>query len=284
MFAVTSIDERVREYLDEPGSDLPVFDRTALQIHQESAKPDPDTDKIITYIVQDQVLAAEVLKVANSPFFRGIKKLSRIQDAVVRIGLREVVNCVMMATQRKNYASRNPFVQQYTTVLWKHSVACAFGAQWLVRRSGYEDLAPEAFISGLIHDVGKLLVLKALVSVGEKDKAAPRITKTAADEFLDTLHPEYGFLLLERWNLPESYSIVCRDHHRPDYDTTNILLVAVRLANEVCRKLGIGLREEKDLVLVTCSESGLLGLSDIALAELEIAMEDYIARNEVHST
>lgn len=281
MFEIASIHDRVREFLDEPGGDLPVFDRTALLVHQEATKADPDTDKVISYIVQDQVLVAEVLKVANSSFFRGIKKISRIQDAVVRIGLREVVNCVMMATQRKNYSSRNPFVQQYTSILWKHSVACAFGAQWLAKRCNYAELAPEAFIAGLIHDVGKLLVLKALVSVGEKDKDAPRITRTAADEFLDTMHPECGFLLLEKWNLPESYCDVCRNHHRSDYDATNIMLIVVRMANLVCRKIGIGLREDRDLVLVTSSEAGVLGLSDIALAELEIAMEDHVANAEI---
>lgn len=281
MFEVASIYDRVREYMEEPGSDLPVFDRTALLVHQEASKEDPDTDKVVSLIVQDQVLVAEVLKVANSSFFRGIKKVSRIQDAVVRIGLREVVNCVMMATQRKNYASRNPFVQQYTNTLWKHSVACAFGAQWLARRCGHDELVPEAFIAGLIHDVGKLLVLKALVSVGERDRNAPRITKTAADEFVDTLHPECGFMLLEKWNLPEPYCVVCRDHHRHDYDTANILLILVRLANLVCRKLGIGLNQDSELVLVTCSEAGLLGLGDITLAELEIAVEDHIAKAEI---
>ncbi len=281
MFEVASIHDRVREFLDEPGSDLPVFDRTALLIHQEATKDDPDTDKVITYIAQDQILVAEVLKVANSSFFRGIKKISRIQDAVIRIGLREVVNSVMMATQRKNYSSRNPFVQQYTATMWKHSVACAYGAQWLAKRCNHPDLAPEAFIAGLIHDVGKLLVLKALVSVGEKDKDAPRITKTAADEFVDTMHPECGFLLLEKWNLPETYCHVCRDHHRRDYDPGNILLVMVRLANLVCRKIGIGLRTDPDMILVTSTEAGILGLSDITLAELEIAMEDHVTNAEI---
>lgn len=68
MFEIASIHDRVREYLAEPGSDLPVFDRTALLIHQEAAKDDPDTDKVISHITQDQILVAEVLKVANSSF------------------------------------------------------------------------------------------------------------------------------------------------------------------------------------------------------------------------
>lgn len=280
MFAIISIDERIKEYLSEPGSELPIFDRTAFQIQQEASKTDPDQDRIINFIIQDQILAAEVLKVANSPFFRGISKVGRIQDAVLRLGLNEIVNCVMMVTQRRNYATRNPFVQQYMTALWRHSLACAFGAQWLVRKCGYPDLAPEAFIAGLTHDVGKLLVLKALVSVVEKDREAPKITKAAADEFLATLHPQCGYLLMEKWNLPESYALICRDHHRPDFDEANILLVAVRMANEVCHKLGIGLYEAKDLVLAICNEAGILGLSDITLAEMEIAVEEYLVRIE----
>lgn len=280
MLDAVSIKERVYDYLNNPESELPVFDRTALAVHQEAAKKDPDTDKIVSLIAQDQVLAAEVLKAANAPFFQGIKKISKIHDAVVRIGLSEVVNCVMLATQRKNYISRNPFVQQYAAELWKHSMACAYGAQWVVRRCGYPELAPEAFIAGLIHDVGKLLVLKALVATGEQGSSAPRITKAAADEFMDTLHPTAGAELLEKWNLPETYCSVCRDHHRADYDFTNMVLVAVSLANKVCMKLGIGLRRDPDLILVTTSEAGLLSLTDIVLAELEIGMEDYVAQSD----
>jgi HD-like signal output (HDOD) protein len=89
------------------------------------------------------------------------------------------------------------------------------------------------------------------------------------------------FLLLEKWNLPETYCHVCRDHHRRDYDAGNKLLVMVRLANLVCRKLGIGLRTDPDLILVTSTEAGILGLSDITLAELEIAMEDHVATAEI---
>ena len=52
-----------------------------------------------------------------------------------------------------------------------------------------------------------------------------------ADEFLDALHTEYGARLLRKWNLPEIYCEVCQEHHQARYDTSNILLVAVRLAN-----------------------------------------------------
>lgn len=281
MFATTSITDRIQSFLEEHHSDLPVFDRTAMLVHQEASRPDPDTNKVLSYISQDQILTADILKIANSSFFQGLKKISRIQDALVRIGLREIVNCVLISTQRKNYNSDNPFVQEYTTVLWRHSLACAFAAQWLSKRGGHPDLAPEAFIAGLLHDVGKLPVLKALVDVGAQDLDAPRLTRAVADEFLNSIHMDTGYELLLKWGLPDFYAVICRDHHRFDYDPTNILLVIVRLANLTCRKMGIGLHEEKDLVLATCSEAGVLGFSDIVLAELEIAVEDYLLHNKL---
>lgn len=280
MIEVLSVNERIQKYLNEPVWNLPVFDRGARLVGQEAAKPQPDGERMVQCILQDQVLTAEVLSLANASFFQGIKKIGHIQEAMTRIGLPGVMACVTAAAERKATNLKSAFVQQYMTNLWRHSVACAYGAQWLVRRCDREDLVMDAFIAGLLHDVGKLLVLKALISVMENDKDTIRLTKIVADEFLDAMHAEYGFSLLKKWNLPEIYCDVCKDHHLPRYDTSNTLLVAVRLANHACRKLGFGIHQDKNLQLETCLEASVLGLSDIALAELEIAIEDYVARNE----
>lgn len=279
MFEISSIDERIQEYLEEPAWNLPVFDRGARLVQQEASRPNPNAEKLTQCILQDQVLTAEVLSLANAPFFHGIKKVEHIQEVVARVGLRGVLDCVTAAIHRKASNTKSSFVQQYMTNLWKHSAACAYGAQWLVRRCGWEELVVEAYIAGLLHDVGKLLVLKAIISVMEKDKDTIRLTKIVADEFLDALHTEYGARLLRKWNLPEIYCEVCQEHHQARYDTSNILLVAVRLANSACSKLGFGVREDREIQLETSLEASVLGLSDITLAELEIALEDYIARN-----
>lgn len=280
MIEVLSINERIQGYLKEPAWNLPIFDRGVRLVRQEVAKPQPDGEKIVQCILQDQILTAEVLSLANASFFQGIKKIAHVQDAVTRIGLPGVIACISTAVEQRANNTKSSFVQQYMTNLWRHSVACAYGAQWLVRRCDREDLVMDAFIAGLLHDIGKLLVLKALVSVMEKDKDTIRLTKVVADEFLDAMHAEYGDSLLKKWYLPEPYCEVCRNHHLPRYDTANTLLVAVRLANHACRKLGYGIHHDKELQLETCLEASVLGLSDIALAELEIAMEDYVARNE----
>lgn len=277
MIEVLSVNERVQQYLNEPVWNLPVFDRNARLVRQEAEKSRPDGEKMVQCILQDQVLTAEVLSLANASFFQGIKKIGHIQEAIARIGLPGVMECVTAAAERTTN-TESAFVRQYMTDLWRHSVVCGYGAQWLVRRCGREDLVMDAYIAGLLHDMGKLLVLKALISVIENDKDTIRLTKVVADEFLDAMHAEYGFSLLSKWNLPEAYCDICKNHHLTRYDTTNTLLTAVRLANQACCKLGFGIHHDKDLQLETSLEASVLSLSDIALAELEIAMEDYVAR------
>jgi hypothetical protein len=63
-------------------------------------------------------------------------------------------------------------------------------------------------------------------------------------------------------------------HHRAEFDTGNILLTVVRLANETCRKVGKDIMEHPEIALIACPEVQVLGVKEITLAELEIVVED----------
>ena len=64
------------------------------------------------------------------------------------------------------------------------------------------------------------------------------------------------------------------DHHAEELDTQNIVTALVKLANKGCRKAGLGLVQNPDLVLPTTGEAQFLGIDEIALAEFEIMLED----------
>lgn len=269
-----SIDDLVRQIINKNKKDLPVFSKVAMKVQQEFLKSnDPDVDNVIALIKRDQSLAADVIARANSAFFKGISRVITIKEAAIRLGLTELANCVMMATQSVNYNSKDKFSQQYMTAMWKHSIAVATGSQWIVQRCGYPELVNKAFLSGLMHDIGKLLVLKAFEVLQGMKGQKTKLSITAKREFLNVLHTEYGFELMAQWNLPEEYCIVCRDHHNEEIDEDNILLLATRLANLACNKIGIGINKDSSIVLVTSSEANIFNLSEIALAELEIALE-----------
>lgn len=82
------------------------------------------------------------------------------------------------------------------------------------------------------------------------------------------MHAQQGHVLATKWNLPDEYRAVVRDHHREPCDANNILLLFVRLVDQVCEKIGVGLHGDPHIAL---------GLGEVALAELEILLEDSAA-------
>ena len=88
------------------------------------------------------------------------------------------------------------------------------------------------------------------------------------------MHVEEGLRLFDEWSLPELYKEVVADHHADDLDSQNIVVALVKLANKSCRKVGLGLKKQADIVLPTTREAQFLGISEIALAEMEIMLED----------
>ncbi len=262
------------EYLATKDIQLPIFDRTAMQIQDELTKPEPDTRTIESLIVKDQTLTSQVLKVANSSFYKGLAEVTTVRSAIVRLGIKEVANMVTLIAHRGYFKARDPLLRQRMNDLWRHSIACAIGAKWLAEKSGFDVPSNEAFFAGLLHDVGKLFI----VTVLEKLKKAKDLnclpSEALIDEIIASLHGKHGYAIMRNWNLPEKYCLIARDHHAEDFDTDNVLLCLVRQANMTCHKIGVGLRSDVDLVLSATREAGLLGMTDMDMARLEIHLED----------
>jgi HD-like signal output (HDOD) protein len=88
------------------------------------------------------------------------------------------------------------------------------------------------------------------------------------------MHNESGYQLMQKWNLPEIYCSIVRDHHQEQADTSSVLLSLVRVVDNACRKLGLGGPPEPNLMLAATAEAQGMGIKEILLAELEILIED----------
>jgi HD-like signal output (HDOD) protein len=253
---------------------LPAFNATALGIQREVAKEEPDSRLIEKLIVSDQSLTGEVLRVSNSSFYKGLTQVATVRDAIIRMGNIEVSNIVSMVALQHNFRSKNKSIHEIMGKLWRHSVGCAIGANWLARQTGFQALAHETFIAGLLHDVGKLYVLKVIDDMKASGEIKDLPSDTVIDELMQQLHTDQGYTILSNWNLPEKYCRVARDHHLAELDSTNLLLVMVRMANQVCHKMGIGLIEDPAIVLMESREAAQLQLSEMDLARLEVRLED----------
>ncbi len=268
-----SIIDIIKQQLKKDDS-LPVLNPKALKIQGEATKSDPDFNVLARMIRMDPTLTSQVLKTANSPFYRGLGDVETIKDALVRLGQNTMVNIIMKVIHQQNFTSSNPLIRSYQKRLWSHSVSCAIGSLWTAKYLSMEELIPKAFIAGLLHDMGKLYLLTALEKILASKTAGFKPTPQLIEKILDNLHSVLGFSLLTKWYLPEQYRLIARDHHAQEYDRSDMLLVIVRLVNNVCIKMEKNDPQADLSGIVSSREADLLGIPEIGVAELEIALED----------
>ena len=273
MAAPISLLDVINRYIAADTLSLPVFNNAAVRLQMELVKPEPDLRVIEQVITSDQALSSQVLKIANSAFYRGLVEACTVRAAIIRLGMREIGRIVLMAASEQHFRSRDRTIALVMKKLWQHSVGCAYGTAWLARRRDCGVEQSQAFFAGLFHDVGKLFVLMVIEQIKRKNKSL-KLTDSLLMEAMNRLHAREGSRLLTRWNMPGHLHVIARDHHNAEIDAQNRLLVLVRMANLVCRKLGIGLAEDGSLLLAATPEANLLGLTGTDLAELEGALED----------
>ncbi len=268
--------ELINTHLEKNVQDLPVFDSVAVKLQQMLARRDFHINDISDLISEDQSLAGQVLKMANSSYYSGLSEVATIKEAIIRLGAQEVANITMMTSQLEYYKSDNEIINHYMQLLWSHTISCAAGAKWLAKKSGYPDLAPEAFMGGLLHDIGKLALLKILGDIHRNHETRAALSKALINEILDGMHEDVGFRLLQSWSLPTTYCLIALNHHKIDFDGNDILLIIVRLADLACKKVGKSLAPDPNTTLISSPEALFLEVKEIILAELEIIVEDAV--------
>ena len=273
MTAPISLIDAINQCVESGEISLPVFNANAARIQQELVKKEPDLEVVEKIINSDQALAGGVLKIANSAFYRGLAEVGTVRSATTRLGTKEIGRVVLLAASKQYFMSADKTINLLMKSLWQHAVGCAYGAVWLAKRHTYGVDQSEAFFAGLFHDVGKLLILVVVEQVKRKNSTL-QITDALLMEAMANLHAQEGSKLLKQWNIPEKLCVVARDHDSAEVDDKNYLLLLVRMANLACHKLGIGLKKDTTLILPATFEAHLLNLSEIDLAELEIALED----------
>ncbi len=272
-----SLIDLVEDRLDRKDFDPPIFNQVALKLQQLITKGDYSLADIAKIIYRDQGLASDVLKIANSVFYSGIRPAKTIQDATVRLGTKAIYNLVTALTQKQLYRTRNKKYGRWATPLWSHSLGVAIAARWLALNLRRRQLADEAFMAGLLHDIGKLVLLKVLEDLDDPKTTPEGISADLVDEILETMHAYHGERLMRRINIPDVYCEVAGMHHDPGIDPENAILNLARLGNLACRKLGIGLKHQPELRLDTTTESINLNANDHILDGLLEQLKEYNA-------
>jgi putative nucleotidyltransferase with HDIG domain len=176
-----------------------------------------NSEKVAELIRVDPGLTADVLRVCNSAHFSGSYRAETLVEAIMRLGLREVYRVVMNVITSPIMSSFSTGHGREETNLWNHSLAVATGAKALAADKGVN--VELAFTTGLIHDIGKIVVTDAakgdygqlIQEAAEKKRSVPSIEK----EKFGMDHAEVGGRLLSRWNFSPNVIAAVRFHHNP---------------------------------------------------------------------
>lgn len=253
--------------------DLPVFHPIALRMVHLLADTNFVIDDLVSTANDDQVLVGQIIKMANSNVYSGRAKIETIKEALVRLGAYHVSNLAMASSQASLHASKNDFVNGVMQELWFHSHACAIGSRWVAMNTGHRNIAEQAYLAGLTHDVGKLHLLKALERLTDGGMAQAALERGLLLEIFDEMHVEQGKSLMAHWNMPAIYRDVAARHHQAfasgDLGPDNLVLAIVRLVNITTRKRELSISTERsDIPILEQPEAKLLKLTDLQMMEL----------------
>jgi HD-like signal output (HDOD) protein len=270
-----SLLDRIIQLIDSGNLKLPVYDPVALKLQEAIASKTEDILEIEQLIMSDQAAAAEVLRAANSPFFCGLSPVRTIRNAIVRLGTQQMRRLVILVSERAKYKAHHPDLQGMLIELWRHASTTALASQWLSKRLRSTGIEEICFIGGLLHDIGKLIILRAVDEIRESEGDVSPLKRDVLDSILQTAHCGLGYKLLMGWNVPPIYCQIARDHHSEGL-SEDLPLAIVRLANEGSRKLGLGLDPNPSIVLSEIPEASMLKVGEKLLSELESMIEEHL--------
>ncbi|MCC7010989.1 MAG: HDOD domain-containing protein [Planctomycetes bacterium] len=227
--------ERLAQRVAQGRFELPRLAPTSSAAIALAERPSVEIKQLVETISHDPLLTSEMLRVANSAMYSTQNPAGTLQQAVMRIGLRSVHGVALTAAVRSSIGNHEG-VRVYSEEVWRQSQSAARIARALGVALGFE--AEEAHVIGLLHDVGKIVVLDLIES---ETRGGARLSSACVAQCLFRLHETAGAALAKAWRLPEALASVAGRHHDFQGNSSHPRQAALAyLAQELDLRLSIG--------------------------------------------
>jgi putative nucleotidyltransferase with HDIG domain len=200
---------------------IPQLPSSAQRAFQLATDPNAEVRAFVDVIEGDEALSARVIKIANSVYFERGKSSKTVAEAASIIGLNELRSLLASSGLFELFPSRNPL----RPLLWRHDIAVGIVARELATRSGLANPAT-TFLAGLLHDIGKLLLLERASDLF--NKVITNVKKSGCEFFqaeLDIIpfdHSDIGLLIAERWSFDNQLRDTIKNHHQDFASLTTV--------------------------------------------------------------
>ncbi len=237
---------------------MPPLPRTPQRVLERLRNRNCDFARVADDIAEDQVVAAAVLRAVNSPFYRGAHEITSLQLAVARLGANALRTLMMHEALRATTFLQKSGSRQMADLIWRRSLSSACIMSGLSRFTDVNE--EDAWLSGLLHDVGNVVVLRVLH--GQRGFVDTGIDVDTFEYLCFECHQEFGELIADAWSLPPRLKALLSSHHvHPSADdplrTERLMLQLTDMINAM---LGYAPAASYDLLATRAARE--LGLSE----------------------
>lgn len=203
---------------------LPTLPEAALQVREIAESEDSSIIDLVKVISNDTALSARLIRVCNSPLFRGGRAIENLNMAVSRLGMAYTSNLAMGLAMEQMFQATSDMIDKRLRATWQRSTEVAGVCHVLAQH--YTKLKPEqATLAGLVHLIGVLPILRY---VEDQDT---QISSIMLDNVIDEIHPKIGSQILKKWDFPPELQQVPLEYARfqrevPTADYADLVMVA----------------------------------------------------------
>lgn len=236
--------------------ELPASPQIVNSVMKLASDPDADVNKMEKLLAADPSLSAKLLKLSNSTFYGQRKSVSTLKQAIIIIGFYSLRSLVVAASIHSLYGNKRG--NNTLETLWKHSLATAMTCRLVANKINHKH-PEEAFMGGLLHDIGKMVMIQkvgrdyeGLIRSIEKEKLN---FHNAEEEELGFTHCDVGMMLLSKWNLPQELINSVYNHHSPELPENQApeqinasevpLEYLIQFSNEIAKRCGYGFDDNR---------------------------------------
>ncbi|MBM3822549.1 MAG: HDOD domain-containing protein [Verrucomicrobia bacterium] len=268
--------QELDEYINKVKT-LPPAPKILPQLLLLLGDPDVDSSRIVELIAYDQALTANVLQLCNSAFFAQATPATDIQEAVTRLGFRQIYQMVAAVSGARALAPPQKGYGIEPGELWKHSVTAAVAARLIAHDQGEDESL--VFTAALMHDIGKIVLSEALEHVYAKlvqqTEDSQQSMLEAEKKLLGVQHAEIGGRLLARWNFPPNLVAAIWHHHHPAEAKPHAQRASyVYIGNMIAYFLGHGYGHQAFALRGRAEAMEILGLTAESLPQYMIKTVD----------
>jgi putative nucleotidyltransferase with HDIG domain len=268
--------------------ELPTLPVVIQKINALLSNPRTTATEVGQAIAADQAIAAKIISLVNSALYGFPGRISTITHAIVILGFSTVKNVILTTTILSRFDLKKSVNGFDMMGLWRHSVATGSIARLIASEIGYRG-KEEAFVGGLLHDLGKvvhaLYLPESFVQVVRLADSKHALFYDAEIEIHGVSHVDIGAWVAEKWNLPADLTAVIALHHTPMKAGNHAMLVSiVHLADILARGMDCGNPGDNTIPIIDLDAWKMLGITETQLLRILDLSKEEMERASVFLT